>query len=513
MTVPGNLYPYSTTESIERDMRELRASFKSGVTRDLKARRQVLLQLRKMLQVGGKELSAALRKDLHKGEIECALMEVAVVDNEIQEHLDYMDDWAKPEKVSTNVVNLPGSSCIQRDPLGVVCIISTWNYPVQLTFQPLVGAISAGNTVLLRLPGDDTCVHTNNAIIKLLDEYVDKRFVRYVHGDVEASKVMLDQRFDLIFCTGGTFIGKIVAAAAAKHLTPTILELGGKSPAIIDETCDLTVTVQRLAWASLVNAGQTCVRPDYVLVSSKIGDKFVALLEKTLREFFGEDPQKSEDLCRLVNARQFERVAGILIKDKAHITFGGAMDAKDRYIEPTLLNFKGDFQTFRDAACMGQEIFGPLLPIYYYETLDECIDFINEHEKPLALYGYTSSSANREKILRETSSGSVCINDAIVQLTNSCLPFGGVGQSGMGSYHGKQSFDSFSHKKSVLVRSTWLDVKQRYYPYKPSDMLILGPSLKPITRKMITTLKSLAFAVGMSLIAVAIKFAVQSLGA
>ncbi|TMW63733.1 hypothetical protein Poli38472_002674 [Pythium oligandrum] len=351
------------------------------------------------------------------------------------------------------------------------------------------------------MPGDDTTVHTNNALNRLLDEYMDKRVVRVVHGGVEVSKTMLEQRFDLIFCTGGTFIGKIVAAAAAKTLTPTILELGGKSPAIIDETCDLEVSARRIAWGSFINSGQTCLRPDYVLVSSKIGDRFVALLEKSLRSFFGDDALQSEDYGRLVNTRQFGRIAAMIEQDKRHIAHGGSTNATEQYVEPTLLNFKNDIHAFTNAA---SHVAGGLWPSLANLLLDDCIDFVNSRERPLGLYMCTSISSNRNRVLRETTSGSVCINDATVQFTNSSLPFGGVGHSGMGAYHGKYSFDAFSHKKSVMIRSTWFDVKQRYYPYSPASLQALKPAVTPITRKVTKILKFIGGVLIIAVVTVAI---------
>ncbi|GLD97728.1 hypothetical protein PINS_up006418 [Pythium insidiosum] len=335
---------------------------------------------------------------------------------------------------------------------------------------------------------------------------MDKRVVRYVHGGVDESRTMLEQKFDLIFCTGGEFIGKIVAQAAAKTLTPTVLELGGKSPAIVDETCDLDVCVRRLAWGSFLNAGQTCVRPDYVLVHHKIGDRFVSKLEETLRGFFGEDPQKSESYGRLINSRAFERVSGLLAKDKARVTVGGQVDAADRFIAPTFFNYKQDKTAFLSSACMSQEIFGPLLPIHYYDSLDDALEIVNAGAKPLALYVYTSNTKTRNRVLNETSSGSVCVNDAIMQLSNPHLPFGGVGNSGMGAYHGKHSFDAFSHKKSVLVRSTWLDVKERYYPYTERSAKIMVPALRPISRRTKSSIKYVAYAVGLAILAASIKY-------
>lgn len=495
----------STAASITADVQALRAAFKSGVTRDFEARKHQLVQLRRLVKENLDEISDALWKDMHKNPIETKLSEVGLVMMEIQEHLDFLEAWSQPERVGTNLGNLPGKSFIYKEPLGVVNIIGTWNYPIQLTLTPLVGALSAGNTVLLRLPGNDTCVHTTEVMAKLVAKYLDDRFVRTVRGGVEASKVMLEQRFDLIFCTGGEFIGKIVAEAAAKHLTPTILELGGKSPTIVDETCNIAVTARRIAWGGFMNAGQTCVRPDYVMVSKKIGDKLVAAIERELHNFFGDDAQKSDSYGRLVNERSYARVSALLAKDTKRVTCGGAMDAKDRFIAPTLLNFKTDFDSFDKSAVMSQEIFGPLLPIYYYDTLQEAIDYVNDHPKPLSLYIFTTNAKNREHVLTHTTSGGVTVNDTVVHLSNSSLPFGGVGSSGMGAYHGKHSFDAFTHRKGVQVKYNILDAPQRYQPYTKSAETVLAIMLAPIPHRIIKTVKYAAFAIVLALISVLVK--------
>ncbi|GAB9477414.1 Aldehyde dehydrogenase [Globisporangium polare] len=498
----------SSAATIVADVQALRASFRSGVTRDVKVRKQQLLALRRLIDENLDEITDALWKDLHKNPLETKVSEIGLLVMEIQEHLDYLDDWAKPERVATNLGNLPGKALIYKEPLGVVNIIGTWNYPVQLTLTPLVGAISAGNTVLLRLPGDDTCVHTNELLANLIEKYLDNRIVRTVRGGVEASKVMLEQKYDLIFCTGGEFIGKIVAEAAAKHLTPTVLELGGKSPSIVDETCDIAIAARRIAWGAFMNAGQTCVRPDYVMVNKKVGDKLVAAIEGELENFFGKDAKQSDSYGRLVNDRSYSRVHGLLSKDMKHVTCGGSTDAKDHYIAPTLLNFKTDFKAFNDSAAMSQEIFGPLLPIYYYQTLEEAIDYVNDHPKPLALYVFTTNGKNREQVIAQTSSGGVSVNDTIVHLSNPSLPFGGVGSSGMGAYHGEHSFETFTHKKGVQVKYNILDAKQRYMPYTKSSEAVLSLLLKPIPRSTIKTVKYIAFAVVLAVISALVKVAV-----
>ncbi|KAH7477249.1 hypothetical protein KRP22_001166 [Phytophthora ramorum] len=475
----------TSPDAVAASVQALRTSFRSGTTRDLKTRLAQLKQLRRLVNENVREIQDALFRDLRKPPAETLTMELAPVRGEISLHEEELENWAAPERVWTNVANLPGRSYIQREPLGVVCILSTWNYPVQLSLWPLVGAISAGNCVLLRLPDHDTCVHTSELLLKLVTTYMDPRFVRVVHGGIPATQAALQHKFDLILCTGGATIGKIVAEAAARTLTPTILELGGKSPTIVDETCDVAVTARRITWAAFVNAGQTCLRPDYLLVSAKVGDELVAAIQRAITAFFEQDPQKSASYGRLITQKAFDRVAGLLEKDAEYVVSGGEKDREDLFVAPTLLNFKTDVDAFTRSAVMQEEVFSPLLPVVYYDTLDEAIDFVNDREKPLALYLYSSEYKTRMRVLAETSSGSACVNDSMVQTTNYNLPIGGVGASGMGSYHGKYSFDAFSHKKSVLIRYAMLDAPQRYMPYNDAALKIVLMLMKPLPNSLI----------------------------
>lgn len=484
----------STPEVIAEDVRVLRASFRSGTTRNLDTRRRALESIQRMLREQRRAIQDALWKDLHKPPAETLISELLPLENEVQMHLDYLSDWAAPEKVWTNLANLPGASYIYKEPLGVVCLMGTWNYPVQLTLWPLIGALSAGNCVVLRLPSDDTCVHTCELLFTIVSGYINRQLVRVVHGNIPATTAMLEQKFDLILATGGATIGKIVAQAAAKTLTPTILELGGKTPTIVDETCDLDVTAKRLTWATFLNSGQSCVRPDYIMVSAAVGDQLVAKIEANIKAFFGDDAKKSASYCRLGTDRFYKRVAGFLEKDAAFVTFGGEKDAGDRFIAPTLLNFKRDFAAFRDSAVMQEEIFGPLLPIYYYENIDEAIEFVNDGEKPLALYVYSSKSKVQERVLQETSSGTACINDSMVHNVNLNLPFGGVGASGSGAYHGEFSFNAFSHRRGVLRKYWIFDAKQRYMPYTESSVNFLRMVMKPLPRVTLFMIVYAAFA-------------------
>ncbi|TDH74070.1 hypothetical protein CCR75_001971 [Bremia lactucae] len=478
------------------DVVALRASFATGATKDMKMRKSLLRSLKRLLVENEAAIVEAVWKDLHKHPVELFATETALIQAEIQEFTDYIDDWSKPKPKLTNVANLPGLSYIRPEPLGVVCIIGTWNYPIHLLLMPLVAALGAGNCVILRLPGEDTTRYVNNLLLQLLDRYMDKSYVRVVYGGVDETKKMLQEHYDLIFATGGTFLGKIVAQAAAQYLTPTVLELGGKSPCIIDHTADLKLAAKRIAWGAFVNGGQTCVRCDYLMVDEKVGDQFVKLLEKEINiQYGGANVKESDSFGRIINKRMYDRLAGILDKDREHVTYGGDTDAMQLFIAPTLLNFRSDFASFASSASMSDEIFGPLLPIYYFSSgdLSEPITFVSKREKPLALYCFSSNGKNKERVVNETSAGSMVLNDLLMQLSNSNVPFGGVGGSGMGSYHGHFGFKAFSHYKTVIYKNSLLDLPQRYAPYTQSKKLILSIVLYPLSRLHMRLLKTLFF--------------------
>ncbi|KAF0685105.1 Aste57867_22979 [Aphanomyces stellatus] len=496
--------PASTASSIRASTTTLRASFNQGKTRPLETRKHMLKQIQTLLTEGQEQLEEAFLEDLHKHPTEVFSLELALVFAEIQEHLDYLDDWAAPQKVSTNLVNLPGSSAIISDPLGVCCIMDTWNYPVMLLFVPLVGCISAGNCALVRLPTHGTCDNITAVMASLIDQYLDPDIVQYVVGGIDANIAMLAEKFDLIFVTGGTTIGKIVARAAAETLTPVVLELGGKSPCIVDSNVDLQVAATRVAWGAFVNCGQTCVRPDYLFVHSKIAKEFMGLLVDRLDAFFGGNPQTSDSYGRLVNAAQVNRLAAIIDADRPYVVHGGDVDAENRYIAPTLLNFKSDMRAFEASAAMQGELFGPILPIVYYDNVQDTIDFVNARPKPLSLYVFSNSQKQVvQPVLDQTSSGSACVNDVILHLTNSKLPFGGVGNSGMGAYHGHHSFRTFSHQKAVMYKSTMGDIPFRYMPYTPTSAKVLKLAMMPISRQKqqvawvvaVTTIAAIASAI------------------
>ncbi|KDO26094.1 hypothetical protein SPRG_08455 [Saprolegnia parasitica CBS 223.65] len=467
--------------TIQDHVAALRTAFRNGAMRPLAARKAALIQLQTLLTEGCELLQSAIWADLHKHATETYVTETSVALLEIQEHLDSMDEWAAPKRVSTNLLNVPGSSFIRSDPLGVCCIFDTWNYPIMLLLMPLIGCLSAGNVALVRLPTDGSCDNVAAALAHLLDKYMDRNVLRYVNGGIDANKALLQEKFDLIFCTGGCTIGKIVARAAAETLTPVILELGGKSPAIIDASIDLLVTARRLVWGAFTNAGQTCVRPDYIFVHASIGPALVAAMKQAAVDFFGADPQASDSYGRLVNSAQFDRICRIYEADKAFAVHGGQSDASDRFFGPTIFNFESDYATFASSASMEGELFGPLLPICYYTDVNA--------PKPLALYVFSKKSAFQELVLSNTTSGSVCVNDTMVQILNPSLPFGGVGNSGMGAYHGHKSFEVFSHAKSVLYKHFILDIAQRYQPYTPFARQLFGLVMYPAPRAWVKALQ------------------------
>ncbi|WP_434684263.1 aldehyde dehydrogenase [Pseudanabaena minima] len=433
-----------------------RTFFATGQTKDYNFRVAQLNKLTQLIKEHEQLILDAVYADLRKPAIEAFGSEVLVTLSEIKFVLKHLKTWMKPNKVGTPINLFPSSSYIYTEPLGVVLIVAPWNYPFALTIQPLIGAIAAGNCAILK-PSEHT-PHTSQAISKIINDNFDPNFIIAIEGGIETNQALLAEKFDHIFFTGGTAIGKIVMEAAAKHLTPVTLELGGKSPCIVDETCDLEITAKRIVWGKFYNAGQTCVAPDYLLVQKNVKSTLVEKLVTHVKAFFGENPQKSPDLARIVNDRQFDRLVGLL--DEGKVLVGGNSDKSDRFIAPTLIEAVSP-----NSKIMAEEIFGPILPILEYDQLSEAIAFVNAHPKPLALYFFSSNKQNQERIIQETSYGGGCFNDIIMHLGNPELPFGGVGHSGMGSYHGKASFDTFSHRKSVLKNSFRFDLKWRYPPY------------------------------------------------
>ena len=431
----------------------LRETFASGRTKTLAWRRRQLTAFLRMLKEGVPAMSAALNTDLHKSAWESMFAEIGAVIHECKLALKHVEAWMRPETVASGRPN-EGAVCqIYSDPLGVCLVIGAWNYPIHLTLCPLVGAIAAGNCCVIKVPSQKYSAAASRAMAQLVAKYLDSAAIQVIEGDRHATQAVLQPAWDLIFFTGGAYVGKMVASAAAKHLTPTILELGGKSPTIVGPGADAAVAARRVAWGSYTNSGQTCIRPDYCLVHESVGDAFVEEMRKAVLRFYGADPQKTEAFGRIINERAHDRLSAVLRRDERYVAFGGEMDRNDKYVAPTLLDFGEDFEAFRASAAMEDEIFGPIFPVYRYRDLDEVTRFINAGEKPLAMYIFSDDDALVETVLQSTSCGGVCVNETIMHLSNANLPFGGVGRSGMGSYHGHFSFKSFSHSKSVMKKT------------------------------------------------------------
>jgi aldehyde dehydrogenase (NAD+) len=446
--------PHTEIERIPGLVTGLREAFDAGRTRPLAWREQQLRGIEKLISERGEELLEALQADLGKPAVEAWAADIGAVKMEAAHVRRKLAKWTKPEKVG--LLPIPGRMRIVREPLGVVLIISPWNYPVQLLLTPLIGAVAAGNAAMLK-PSEVT-PHTSAVLAKRIPEYLDAEAIQLIEGGVAETSALLAERWDHIFYTGNGTVARVVMEAAAKHLTPVTLELGGKSPCIVDDDVDVKITARRIAWGKWLNAGQTCVAPDYVLVMREREDELVEALADCVAEFYGDDPQKTDDFARIVNERHHRRVSRLL-KDGTP-AFGGETDESDCYVAPTVLR-----EVSPDSDVMREEIFGPVLPVLPIDSIDEAVAFVNERDKPLALYLFTRNDRVEEDVLARTSSGGVCVNGTILQLASPNLPFGGVGPSGMGAYHGRHSFETFSHRKSVLSRGLRFDPKMMYPPY------------------------------------------------
>ncbi|MDY5082823.1 MAG: aldehyde dehydrogenase [Candidatus Limivicinus sp.] len=441
--------------------------FRTGVTRGVDFRIDMLKKFRKAIIENDELISAALKADLNKQPFESYMCETGLLLEEINFHIKRLKKWSKTRRVKSGIGQLPGKSYVCPEPYGVVLIMAPWNYPVQLCLLPLVGAISAGNCAVVKPSA--YAPESSRVISKLIESAFPTGFVTAVEGGRDANKALLDEPFDYIFFTGSVAVGKTVMEAAAKRLTPVTLELGGKSPIIVDETANLPLAARRIAFGKVLNAGQTCVAPDYLMIEKSVEAPFIEEYKKALASFFPEGDMSG--MVRIINDKHFERVCNIL-DNSGNVVIGGARDAETRFIEPAVLT-----GVPVDSPAMQQEIFGPVLPVLPYEKLDDCIDFIRSRPKPLALYIFSENKMNQEKVLNSCSFGGGCINDTVIHLASSHMSFGGVGESGMGSYHGKKSFDTFTHYRSVLKQGK-LDVKLRYFPYKSGKEKITRMILK-----------------------------------
>ena len=437
-------------------VRRQRSFFASGATRDVRYRRSMLLRLREALQKWEPALIEALGRDLHKSPEEAYMTEFGLLYEELSLHTRCVAKWARPHRERTPWKLFPSHSRTLFEPLGTALIIAPWNYPVQLLLNPLIGAVSSGCTAVLK-PSPYT-PNVSATLRAMISGTFDEEYIAIAEGDRTVNTALLSERFDIIFFTGSPSLGRTVMRAAAVNLTPVVLELGGKSPCIVDADADLRIAARRIAWGKTLNAGQTCIAPDYILLHRSHGGKFPAMLGEEMRRLLGDDASESRHYVRMVNDRAFSRVASYL--KEGRVVAGGRTDAAERYIEPSVLV---DIEP--DAAVMRDEIFGPVLPVLLFDDAEEVAEFINGREKPLALY-YFGSEKRGMQLISRTSSGGACINDTIMHVVNSHIPFGGVGNSGMGSYHGRRTFEAFSHRRSVVVTPVWPDMPFRYAPYR-----------------------------------------------
>ena len=431
--------------------------FKIGKTLHISKRKKLLRNLKKEILSNEDKIFRALNDDLRKSNYETYLTEIGILISEIDLFLSNLEKWAKPKKVKSSLLSFPSSDYIYSEPYGKVLILSPWNYPFQLAILPLMSAVAAGNTVVLK--PSEHAPNTSSLIKEMVEKIFDKSHALVIEGAADTASKLLEYRWDYIFFTGSVKIGKIVAAAAAKHLTPTTLELGGKNPCIIDDTIDLKLTSRRIVWGKFVNAGQTCIAPDFLIVKRNIKEQLIHHLSKEIERAYGKDPKESEDYPRIVNKTNLFRLSNLIKETK--ILFGGEYDSDSCYFSPTIID-----EPRIDSPIMNEEIFGPILPIISYDDENQIEKLISKYEKPLALYVFSTNKKFSEKIIRKYSFGGGAINDTIIHVGNPNLPFGGVGHSGIGAYHGKASFDLLSHKKSIVKKGNWLDIKIRYAPYK-----------------------------------------------
>ncbi|MCJ1655991.1 aldehyde dehydrogenase [Staphylococcus sp. NRL 16/872] len=445
--------------SIEQQFENSKTFFKTHKTKDIKFRKQQLKKLSKSIKNHENELLEALKEDLGKSPVEAYATEIGILLKSIKTARKELKNWAKTKQVDTPLFMFPSKSYIKPEPYGTVLIIGPFNYPVQLVFEPLIGAIAAGNTAIVK-PSELT-PHVASVISKIIETTFASEYISTVEGGIEETQALINLPFDYMFFTGSEKVGQIVYEAASKNLVPVTLELGGKSPVIVDETANIKVASDRISFGKFTNAGQTCVAPDYILVNRKVKNELIHALKHSISEFYGKNIQKSPDFGRIVNEKHFNRLNELLAVHHNEVAFGGHTDASERYIEPTILEGINPLSKI-----MQEEIFGPLLPIITYDDFDEAIDIIQSKSKPLSLYLFSEDENTTHRVLNELSFGGGAINDTLMHLANPNLPFGGVGSSGIGQYHGKYTFDTFSHKKSYIFKSTRLDSSIIYPPYK-----------------------------------------------
>jgi len=440
-----------------------RSFFKQGKLLDIDLRIEKLKLLKSVIENHETEICDALYKDFKKPKFESVLSETAFIISELDYIIKNLKSWAKPKKVSSSLINFPSTDYIYSEPYGACLVIAPWNYPFQLAISPLMGAIAAGNTVVLK--PSELAPNTSQILEDILKKVFPSKMVAVVQGGIPVSEALLAEKWDYAFFTGSVPVGKIVAKAIAPHLTPSTLELGGKNPCIIHKSAKVKLSAKRIVWGKFLNGGQTCIAPDYILVDSSIKKEFIDAVQKEITAAYGANPKDSPDYARVINEKNFDRLAEMLEGEDCPI--GGETNREELYIAPTLIN-----EPKLTSKVMEDEIFGPILPVLSFSSEENMADIIANYSKPLALYVFCEDKSFSEKILKSYSFGGGAINDVVIQIVNKNLPFGGVGTSGNGAYHGKHSFDTFSHKKSISKRATWLDVPLRYAPYGDKISLI-----------------------------------------
>ena len=443
--------------------------FLSGATLPLSQRIQALKALQRAIMRREEEILQALHTDLNKSPAEGYMTEIGMVLSELRFVLRHLPRWAKKERVKTPLAQFPSKSFVLKEPYGVALIMAPWNYPFQLSLEPLIGALAAGNCAVVK--PSNYAPATSKVIASLIKSCFDERYIAVVLGGRQQNADLLSQKFDYLFFTGGTTVGKLVMESAARHLTPMTLELGGKSPCIVDSSANLPLAARRIVFGKYLNAGQTCVAPDYLLVQQSVKEPLLIEIKRAINAAFGPAPLQNEDYPKIINQKHFDRLLG-LIEGEAVVT-GGVGDEKTHKIEPTVL----DGVTF-SSPVMQEEIFGPILPVLTFNTIDEVIKTLRPRPKPLALYLFTTDKITQRRVLSSLSFGGGCVNDTIIHLATSSMGFGGVGQSGMGSYHGKKSFDTFTHEKSIVKKSNRIDVPLRYQPYGKNTLALLKKFMK-----------------------------------
>ncbi len=446
----------TSRDQIIQHIENQRAFFASNKTKDTEYRLAQLQKLKNAIHKNQKKIEDALWEDLHKSPEESYLTEISIVTGEIDNHIKNLKKWAKPKRVATPIHLWPSSSKVMYEPLGLSLIVAPWNYPFQLLINSLVGSISAGGCSILKPSPDAPTIA--RVMQEMIEETFDSKYIAVVQGGRETNTILFNERFDIIFFTGSTNVGKVVMKAAAAHLTPVVLELGGKSPCIVDADANIDVAAKRIAWGKLINAGQTCIAPDYLFAHHSIKDELLDKIAKNIKEMYGNTIKESRFYPRIVNQRAMERLKNLLNEGEIHT--GGEIDEEEKFIAPTIID-----QVKPDFLIMKEEIFGPILPVLTFEHIDEPIAYINKNQKPLAFY-YFGTNRNAKEVLAKTTSGGACLNDTLMHISNHNLPFGGVGPSGLGKYHGQESFLAFSNKRAVVTTPTWIDLPFKYVPFK-----------------------------------------------